>query len=84
VSGLRSPVIDIRKKGDRVGSYYFLPEMITCTNTAKARIMLTVGLLTISGMVLDASMGVDVGVDSIAVCLLLAGTLFAWGTCAIA
>jgi hypothetical protein len=46
--------------------------------------MLTVGLLTIAGMVLDASMGVDVGVDSIAVCLLLAGVVFAWGTCAIA
>jgi hypothetical protein len=46
--------------------------------------MLTVGLLAIAGMVLDVSMGVDVGVDSIAVCLLLAGTLFAWGTWAIA
>jgi hypothetical protein len=46
--------------------------------------MLTVGLLTIAGIVLDASMGVDVGVVSIAVCLLFAGALFAWGTCAIA
>jgi len=51
---------------------------MTRTNTAKARIMLTVGLLTIAGMVLDASMGVNVGVDSIAVCLLFAGALFAW------
>lgn len=57
---------------------------MTLTNTAKARIMLTVGLLAIAGMVLDASMDVDVGVDLIAVCLLLAGALFAWGTCAIA
>ena len=51
---------------------------MTRTNTAKARIMLTVGLLTIAGMVLDASKGVDVGVDSIAVCLLFVGVLFAW------
>lgn len=61
--------------------YFFLDEgrsTMTRTNTAKARIMLTVGLLAIAGMVLDASMGVDVGVVSIAVCLLLAGTLFAW------
>ncbi len=57
---------------------------MTLTNTAKARIMLTVGLLAIAGMVLDASMDVDVGVDLIAICLLLAGALFAWGTCAIA
>ena len=51
---------------------------MTLTNTAKARIMLTVGLLAIAGMVLDASMGIDVGVDSIAGCLLFAGALFAW------
>jgi hypothetical protein len=51
---------------------------MTLTNTAKARIMLTVGLLAIAGMVLDASMGVVDGVDAIAVCLLFAGALSSW------
>ena len=61
--------------------YFFLDEgrsTITLTNTAKARIMLTVGLLAIAGMVLDASMGVVDGVDAIAVCLLFAGALSSW------
>ncbi len=49
--------------------------MMTRTKTAKARIMLTVGLLTIAGIVLDASTGVVDGVDAIAVCLVFAGAL---------
>ena len=49
---------------------------MTLTNTAKARIMLTVGLLMIAGMVLDASTGVVDGVDAIAFCL--ADALSSW------
>lgn len=55
--------------------------MITLTNTARARIEPTVGLLIIAGMALDASTGVVEGIDSIAVvCLLFTGALSTWAT----
>ena len=50
---------------------------MTLTNTARARIAPTVGLLIIAGMALDASTGALEGIDSIAVCL-LAGALLVW------
>ena len=50
---------------------------MTRINTARARIVPTVGLFIRAGIVLDASTGVVEGTDSIAVCL-LAGALLVW------